>query len=350
MALKIGIVGLPNVGKSTLFTALTKKQVEAQNYAFTTIEPNIGIVDVPDKRLYALAEVSKSEKIIPAMATFVDIAGLVKDAHKGEGLGNQFLANIREVHAIVHVLRDFSNSDVTHVHGEVDSKNDYEVITTELILADLATLQKRVNAIEGKARSGDKDAQKELSLCERIKTHLEEGNVARELTVTEEEQPILHAMQLLTAKPELRVYNVDEADATKTMQDGLAISAKIEAELSELSPDEAQDMLTSIGLKEPGLNRLIRNAYELLGLITFFTSGEKETRGWSVKKGTSAQLSAGEIHSDFITQFIKAEVIFWKDFISSGGEYNAKTQGKMHLEGKEYIVEDGDVIYFHTSK
>lgn len=349
MALKIGIVGLPNVGKSTLFTALTKKQVEAHNYAFTTIEPNVGIVDVPDPRLHELARVSKSASVIPAMATFVDIAGLVKDAHKGEGLGNQFLSNIREVHAIVHVLRTFSQSDVTHVHGEVNANVDYDVITTELILADLSVVDKRIAAVEGKARSGDKTAFKEHELFVAVKTHLETGNPARTFTVPDDGITTFASLQLLTAKPELKVFNVDEKDAAIPREDGIAISAKIEAELTELSDEEARTMLNDLGLSEPGLNRLIRKAYELLGLITFFTSGEKETRGWSIPRNATAREAAGAIHSDFQDQFIKAEVIYWKDFVDLGGEQQAKATGKMHLEGKEYVVKDGDVMYFHTS-
>lgn len=349
MALKIGIVGLPNVGKSTLFTALTKKQVETHNYAFTTIEPNVGIVDVPDERLQQLSNMSHSEKTIPAMATFVDIAGLVKDAHKGEGLGNQFLANIREVHALVHVLRDFSNSNVTHVHGEINAQTDYEVIEMELILADVATLDKRTDAVEGKARSGDKESKKTLTLYEALTQHLGEGKPARDFSVAKEMKPLVDELHLLTAKPELRVYNVDESNASKEFKDGIAISAKIESELAELPSGEAQSLLSELGMKEAGLNRLIRHAYTLLGLITFFTSGEKETRGWSIEQHTTAKNAAGAIHSDFAEQFIKAEVIHWKDFVAYKGETGAKEKGKMHLEGKDYNVQDGDVMYFHTS-
>lgn len=346
MSLKIGIVGLPNVGKSTLFTALTKKRVEAQNYAFTTIEPNVGVVAVPDPRLEKLSTISDSAKTIPAMATFVDIAGLVKDAHKGEGLGNQFLANIREVHAIIHVLRAFKDPDVTHVHGTIDAREDHEVITTELILADLATVQKRISVIEGKARSGDALASTELEALQKVKTALEEGTVARSIELADEEMEHVKPLQLLTFKPELKVYNVDEEDASKQFENGIAISAKIESELVELSDEDARQMLQSLGWKEPGLHRLIRTAYSLLDLITFFTSGKKETRGWSTRKGATAPEAAGEIHSDFEKGFIKAEIINWEDFVQHG-EQGAKSKGHMHLEGKDYIMRDGDVAYFH---
>lgn len=348
MPLKIGIIGLPNVGKSTLFQAITKKQVEAQNYAFTTIEPNIGIVHVPDERLSELARVSASAKIIPATATFVDIAGLVKDAHKGEGLGNKFLSNIREVHAIVHLMRTFTDADVTHVHGDIDPKNDYEVIITELILADLETVVKRIEALEGKARTGDKASQTELAALQKIRTGLEAGTRARDIKLSDDERLQINELQLLTSKPELKVYNVDERDNAAAPDDGIAISAKIEAELAELSSEDAQAFLQDLGWKEPGLNRLIRAAYELLNLITYFTSGPKETRAWSVQRGSTAPQAAGEIHSDFEKQFIKAEVIGWKDFVAFG-ELGAKEKGLMHLEGRDYIVQDGDVMYFHTN-
>jgi len=347
MSLKIGIIGLPNVGKSTLFKAITKKQVETQNYAFTTIEPNIGIVDVPDHRLGELARVSDSAKVIPATATFVDIAGLVKDAHKGEGLGNKFLSNIREVNAIVHLMRTFDDPDVAHVHGTLNPQNDYEVIMTELILADLETVTKRIEAVEGKARSGDKPAKNELALAEKLKAGLEKGLPAREIELSDDEQNAANELQFLTAKPELKVYNVDERDVEHAPEGGIAISAKIEAELVELKKEDAQAFLQDLGWKEPGLDRLIRAAYTLLGLITYFTSGPKETRAWSIPQGATAPEAAGEIHSDFEKVFIKAEVINWKDFVALG-EHGAKDKGLMHLEGREYIVQDGDVIYFHT--
>lgn len=348
MALTIGIIGLPNVGKSTLFTALTKKRAEIQNYAFTTIEPNVGIVNVPDVRLTELARVSQSVKIVPATATFVDIAGLVKNAHKGEGLGNKFLSNIREVNAIVHVIRDFENKDITHVHGKIDPREDYDVITTELLFADLATIEKRIQAVEGKARSGDKQSNRELVVYRTLQEQLSKGTVARDISLPDEDAPLVKELQLLTAKPELKVYNVDEKDVAKDLPGGIVISAKIEAELADLSEEEAKEMLEALNIKEPGLNRLIRESYQLLNLITYFTSGPKETRGWAISRGMNAQQAAGEIHSDFEAGFIKAEVTFWKDFVDCRGEANAKAKGRMHLEGKEYIVQDGDVMFFHT--
>ncbi|PIS41763.1 MAG: redox-regulated ATPase YchF [Candidatus Kerfeldbacteria bacterium CG08_land_8_20_14_0_20_42_7] len=348
MPLKIGIIGLPNVGKSTLFQAITKKQVEAQNYAFTTIQPNIGIVQVPDERLFELARVSSSIKIIPATATFVDIAGLVKDAHKGEGLGNKFLSNIREVNAIVHLMRTFTDADVTHVHGGINPKNDYEVIITELILADMETVLKRIEALEGKARTGDKGSQIEFLALQKVRTGLETGKRTRDIELTDDEQARINELQLLTSKPELKVYNVDERKNSRTPTDGIAISAKIESELAELSDEDARVFLQDLGWQEPGLNRLIRSAYSLLSLITYFTSGPKETRAWSVRHGSTAPEAAGEIHSDFEKQFIKAEVITWKDFVAHG-ELGAKEKGLMRLEGRDYIVEDGDVMYFHTN-
>ncbi|MFA5030490.1 MAG: redox-regulated ATPase YchF [Patescibacteria group bacterium] len=348
MSLKIGIIGLPNVGKSTLFQAITKKQVEAQNYAFTTIEPNIGIVNVPDDRLFELARVSQAAKIVPATATFVDIAGLVKDAHKGEGLGNKFLSNIREVNAIVHLMRTFSNPDVIHVHGTVNPKTDYEVVITELILADLETIIKRIENLEGKARSGDKQAHVEINILQKVKSGLEKGVSARDIELSDDERLIMRTLQLLTAKPELKVFNVDERDVTHAPEGGIAISAKIESELAELSAEDAQEFLKDLGWKEPGLDRLIRAAYSLLDLITYFTSGPKESRAWSVHRGSTAPVAAGEIHSDFEKAFIKAEVINWKDFVAHG-ELGAKEKGLMHLEGKDYIVQDGDVMYFHTN-
>lgn len=348
MSLKIGIIGLPNVGKSTLFQAITKKQVEAQNYAFTTIEPNIGIVNVPDERLFELARVSQAAKIVPATATFVDIAGLVKDAHKGEGLGNKFLSNIREVNAIVHLMRTFSDPDVIHVHGTVNPKTDYEVIITELILADLETVTKRIENLEGKARSGDKQAHTEIDILQKVKSGLEKGTSARDIELSNDERLIVRELQLLTAKPELKVFNVDEKDVAHVPEGGIAISAKIESELAELSAEDAREFLKDLGWKEPGLDRLIRAAYSLLDLITYFTSGPKESRAWSVRRGSTAPEAAGEIHSDFEKAFIKAEVINWKDFVAHG-EMGAKEKGLMHLEGKDYIVQDGDVMYFHTN-
>jgi GTP-binding protein YchF len=344
--MKIGIVGLPNVGKSTLVKAITKKQGDISNYPFCTIEPNVGVVTVPDDRLQKLAKVAHSAKIIPVPVTFVDIAGLVKGAYKGEGLGNQFLANIREVDAIVHIVRAFTNKDITHVHDSIDPKRDYEIITTELALADYQTVLKRLEGLEGKARSGDKESQRLLALLKKLETELGKGIPARKIVLDKEELELMKELQLLTAKPELVVWNVDEKNMHNTPEGILPIAAAVEAELADMPDKDAKQFLTELGWEEPGLNRLIKASFKLLDLISFFASGEKETHAWATPRGSAAPTAAGKIHTDFEKNFIRVEVIDWKDFVESGGEQNAKAKGLMHLEGKEYIVQDGDVVYF----
>ncbi len=351
MSLQIGIVGLPNVGKSTLFKALTKKQIDIANYPFCTIDPNVGVVEVPDERMAALAVVSKSEKIIPTTIEFVDIAGLVKGAHEGEGLGNKFLATIRQVDAIAHVVRSFNDPNIIHVHGQVNPTSDEEVINLELIFADLASVQKRLEGLSGKARSGDKEAQMLLMVLEKVKTVLEAGNLASMVEAQlqlPEEKKILKELQLLTTKPQLIVINVDECnDAVAEHKKGtVSISAKLEAELSELSNDDRLAMMKDLGLQESGLDRLIQASYELLELITYFTSGPMETRAWTIRNGTKAPQAAGVIHTDFERGFIAAEVIGWKDLVDCNGEAVAKEKGLLRLEGKEYTVADGDVMHF----
>ncbi|MBI5135619.1 redox-regulated ATPase YchF [Candidatus Uhrbacteria bacterium] len=366
MSLKIGIVGLPNVGKSTLFKALTKKQIDIDNYPFCTIDPNVGVVEVPDDRLQKLAAVSTSEKIIPTTIEFVDIAGLVKGAHEGEGLGNKFLANIREVDAIAHVVREFNDPNIIHVHNRVDPTNDQEVINLELIFADLATVNKRLEGLSGKARSGDKEAQTLLAVLEKTKLALEQGNLASTvapiLQLPEEKKAFKH-LQLLTSKPQLIVVNVDESkandpsswldhdltDAGQGQHDNVgrvAISAKLEAELMELADQDRMSMMNELGLARSGLDRLILASYRLLHLLTYFTSGPMETRAWTITEGTKAPQAAGVIHTDFERGFIAAEVIGWKDLVELGGEAAAKEKGTLRLEGKEYIVQDGDVMHF----
>jgi GTP-binding protein YchF len=361
MGFKCGIVGLPNVGKSTLFNALTETAAAAAaNYPFCTIEPNVGEVPVPDERLDALARIAKSAEVIPTRLTFVDIAGLVRGASKGEGLGNQFLAVIREVDAIAYVLRCFEDDDIIHVEGKVDPIADAETIETELMLADLDSLERRVPLLERKIRGADKEAKKSLELVERALTLLREGKPARLAHVAEEDETAFKALNLLTAKPVLYVCNVDEASAatgnahSKRVAERAAaegagcviISAKIEAELAELAADERKAYLAELGLKEPGLNRLIREGYKLLGLITYFTAGPKEARAWTVTRGTRAPQAAGVIHTDFEKGFIRAETIPYDDYVSLGGEAGARDAGKMRLEGKDYEVKDGDVLHF----
>ena len=361
MGFKCGIVGLPNVGKSTLFNALTQTAAaEAANYPFCTIEPNVGDVPVPDERLDRIAAIAKSAQILPTRLTFVDIAGLVKGASKGEGLGNQFLATIREVDAIAYVLRCFDDDDVTHVEGRVDPLSDAETVETELMLADLESLEKRRMALEKRARGQDKEAKATLIVVDAALAELSKGRPARLAKIEPEDQPRFKQLQLLTSKPVLYVCNVDEGAAgdgndysrrvaEKARVEGavaVVISAKIEAELAQLAADDRQAYLDDLGLAEPGLNRVIRAGYQLLDLITYFTAGPKETRAWTVTKGTQAPQAAGVIHTDFEKGFIRAETIAYDDFVRLGGEVGAKEAGRMRLEGKEYTVHDGDVMHF----
>ena len=350
MSLSIGIVGLPNVGKSTLFTALTNKGGLAANYPFATIEPNVGVVPVPDARLDALAEIDHPAKIVPATVEFVDIAGLVAGASQGEGLGNQVLANIRETDAICEVVRFFTDEDVVHVAGRVDALSDVETIKTELILADIATIEKAIPRLEKEARR-DKAAAQTLEVAERVLAGLNEGHRARTLELSDEEREALYGLHLLTMKPMLYVANVDEdaLDADLPLVDGLSpvpISAKVEADLAELDEAERKEYLEAMGLEESGLARLVREAYALLGLQSFFTSGETESRAWTIPIGAKAPQAAGTIHSDFERGFIKAETASFEDYVANGGEKGCRETGTLRQEGKDYVVQDGDVMHF----
>ncbi|MFA5948054.1 MAG: redox-regulated ATPase YchF [Candidatus Gracilibacteria bacterium] len=359
MSLNIGIVGLPNVGKSTLFNALTKTHAAmAQNYPFCTIEPNVGIVQVPDHRLDKLSEVSKSKKTIPAIIEFVDIAGLVKGASTGEGLGNKFLSHIRECDAIGHIIRFFEDSNVTHVHGQINPRFDREIIETELIMADIQTAENRLARAEKEAKAGDKDKKIIVELVKTTLDNLKKGILFYDMDFKEEEKELLKDMHLLTAKPNLYIINVSEDKIGKIDKEKFAqeigvdvnkvipISAKVEEDLADFNEEESKQYLKELGIDDTGLNSLIKAAYQTLGLITYFTSGEQESRAWTIKKGTLAPQAAGVIHTDFEKGFIKAEVINCEDFIACEGEIKAKERGLMRMEGKAYTVRDGDVMHF----
>ena len=351
MSLSIGIVGLPNVGKSTLFTALTKQGGLAANYPFATIDPNVGVVDVPDSRLQALADIVHPGRIVPATVEFVDIAGLVKGASEGEGLGNQFLANIRETDAICEVVRFFKDPDVVHVAGRVDPLGDVDTIHTELILADLATIERAMPKVQKESHRGDKRSVTKLATMERQQVWMNEGHRARTMEMTDEERESISDLFLLTMKPVLYVANVDEDGLTAELPliDGIKpipICAQVEAELAELEPDEAKEYLESLGLEESGLAVLARAAYNLLGLQSYFTAGEMEVKAWTIPIGATAPKAAGVIHGDFERGFIKAETISYDDYVSLGGEAGAKAAGKLRMEGKDYVVKDGDVMHF----
>ncbi len=360
MALQCGIVGLPNVGKSTIFNALTAATIAAENYPFCTIEPNTGVVPVPDPRIDAIDAIVHAQRVLPTTLEFVDIAGLVAGASKGEGLGNQFLGHIRQTDAIVHVVRCFEDTDVVHVEGNIDPLRDIETIETELCLADLETSEKRLERARKQAKTAAKGSKEELAFCEALNAHLADGQMARTLDVPEEMTSLFHDCHLITAKPVLYVTNVDEDalaegnEFTKIVEDFatsegnrvVRLCGKVEAELAELDEEEKKEFLEDLGVSEPGLYRLAREGYTLLNLITYFTAGEKEVRAWTIRRGTLAPGAAGVIHTDFERGFIRAETIGYDDFIACGGESGAKAQGKMRVEGKEYEVKDGDVMHF----
>ncbi len=365
MGVSVGIVGLPNVGKSTLFNALTRLQAEASNYPFCTIDPNVGVVEVPDERLAKLAEVVHPQKIVPAAIEFVDIAGLVRNAHEGEGLGNQFLGHIRAVDAICHVVRNFGDPNVVHVEGSVDARRDIETIKYELALADVSTVSKRIERTEKLARTGDKDKLRDLELCRKIKSILDAGQLVSEQpefavdTLKEGDLRVLQELSLLTAKPVMYVVNVSEeeiasfdvksfiqAAGLRENDTVIPISARVEAELNELAPAEAAEYLASLGLTQSGLVRLAQSGYALLGLLTYFTAGDKEVKAWTVRKGAKAPQAAGVIHTDFEAKFIRAEVIGWEKLVEAGSYVTARDKGWIRTEGKEYLVQDGDTMHF----
>lgn len=363
MGFSCGIVGLPNVGKSTIFNALTASKVSAENYPFTTIEPNVGIVDVPDGRIDVLAGIDRSEKKIYTTLKFVDIAGLVKGASKGEGLGNKFLSHIREVDAIAYVVRCFVNKDVIHVEGTVDPARDIDIINTELLLADLETVEKRLERVSKAAKSGNKKLMEEADFFKRLSAHLSEGKKAVSIETNHEEQQLIKELNLLTSKPAMYIANVAEdglagrgeeqvyikqveTEAAKEDAGVIVISGKLEAELAELDVKERAEYLKELGIKRSGLDVMIEKGYRLLNLMTFFTSGPKEARAWTVVKGTKAPQAAGKIHSDFERGFIKAEVISYDDYVKAGSEAGAREQGFLRIEGKDYVTQEGDVVYF----
>lgn len=353
MSFSIGIVGLPNVGKSTMFQAITKKQVDCANYPFCTIEPNKGVVAVPDERLDKLAAISKSGKTVPVVVEFVDIAGLVKGASKGEGLGNKFLSNIREVDAICEVVRAFDDNDIVHVANKVSPKDDVEIINYELIFADMETVGRRLDNAQKKLKAGKTaETEKEIATLEKIKKALEDGRLVNEIEFEEEEKKLVKELQLLTSKPIIYVCNVkDDSDKSDELEEKnkVVLNAKIELELSELPEAERLEYIKELGIGESGLDALIKKAYDVLGLLTFFTSGEMESRGWTIKKGAKAPQAAGAIHTDFEKGFIRAEVIGYDDFIKYDGELGAREAGRMRLEGKDYVMRDGDVVHFRFS-
>ena len=359
MGFKCGIVGLPNVGKSTLFKCLTKTEIAAENYPFCTIEPNVGMVPVPDPRLDALAAIARPDKVVPTMMQFVDIAGLVAGASKGEGLGNKFLSHIRETDAIAHIVRCFVDDDVTHVSGRVDPLADIEIIDTELVLADLETAERALDRSSRQTKSGDKEAKRLTTILEKVVAHLGEGLPLRTLELDSDSRQALKTWQFITAKPALYVANVDDSAAEDNEMvrqvreraeaenaEMVVLCAAMEAELAELSAEEQTEFLADLGQEEPGLNRLIRAGYALLDLLTFFTAGPKEVRAWTVRRGSTAPQAAGRIHSDFEKGFIRAEVTAYDDYIACNGEAGAKAAGKLRLEGRDYVVQEGDVVHF----
>ena len=353
MSLSIGIVGLPNVGKSTLFNALTQKRAEASNYPFCTIEPNVGIVKVPDERLNKIARVSKPEQIIPTTIKFVDIAGLVKGAHKGEGLGNQFLHNIRECDAICEVVRNFEDSNIAHVNGKINPEGDIETINLELIMADLASVDKQLARVSKEAKGGDKELVKLKELLARAQKHLAEGRAARSLDVSKDEEQTWQQLQLLSVKPIIYVINKNDSSnlpAGEETKEELALNIKQEEEIAQLGEAEQKEYIKEFGLEDSGLNKLIKRSYELLGLLTYFTTGPKETRAWTVRTGATAPEAAGVIHTDFEKGFIRAEVIGYEDFIKIGSEQAARERGLIRTEGKGYVMQDGDICHFLFSR